>query len=180
MFTKLIKIFTGLINRNIASIMKALENIKKSLASTALPKSKGTLLLKVFTRVFGTFLLGKLLFPVLRYLLITIFGNNIFFSVFNMPLDNEFLWNIYESVKLYTLEHWYKFRQFISGAGLTPENRFLDKDIERVKALRNNINIINTTAVPKNEDSFLSSSLRKHYNSNDPNIPDSGFIANHK
>lgn len=117
--------------------MKFLGNFSKSLILSTTHKSKSSLVLKLAYKLFGTLILGKLLFPILRYLAITIFGNNIFFSLFNIPLDNDFLWDMYYSVKFYTLECWYKLRMFISGSDET--SGFLQKDIDKVKKMRGDL-----------------------------------------
>lgn len=125
MFTKLIKLFASMINRNITSIMKFLVNISKSLKLTSTSKSKSSFFLKILFKLFGTLILGRLLYPILRFLAITIFGNNVFFSLFNIPLDNDFLWDMYNTIKFYILEYWYKLRVLISGSGLDENNGFL-------------------------------------------------------
>ncbi len=131
---KLIKYITNFILSIINSITGALNELSKTIVTTTSPKSNGSLLGKLFTRSVLMWILMKLFRPVLRYLLIVIFGNSLFLNLFDFTLDTNWLMDILWKLKSYSLDYIDVVRNWLSGNQTI--NGFQNHEIQKVNRMR--------------------------------------------
>lgn len=156
MITKFIKFVTSSISNSLTSIISSLSNLNKNLTLSRAINSKSSFGQILYSFIV-TFILGKLLWTLARYLLILTLGNNFILNVFDTNFNNDFLIETYNNIKQYFNDFILKVRRFISGTnGVNTSEGFDIKDIEQLRKMKEDAQIVNKNLQSLNSDEFRS------------------------
>ena len=156
MITKFIKFITSSISNSLTSIISSLSNLNKNLTLSRAINSKSSFGQILYSFIV-TFVLGKLLWTLARYLIILTLGNNFILNVFDTNFNNDFLIETYNNIKQYFSDFILKVRRFISGTnGVNTSEGFDIKDIEQLRKMKEETQIVNKNLQSLNSDEFRS------------------------
>lgn len=104
-------------------------------------KSKLGTLTKWSVRIILSYTIGRLLYPLFKYLIFLILSNNFFLYLFDIQLDNQLLIDWAYLIYTYFRESWIKVKQYLIGSD--KPSSWLNRDIEKINQWRSDLDSAN-------------------------------------